>query len=83
MYAIAGDGVNARRYATTALATAEDNDLGAFFVAYAHEALARAAALGGDSDGASSHLHEARRLAAEVGDPDDRKMLEADLEDIL
>ena len=51
-----------------------------FYLGYAHEALARAATIGGDNGRAAKHLSEARRLAAQVADADERSMLERDLE---
>lgn len=82
VYALAGDANGSRRYGELSLQAARDSDLGPFFIGYAHEALARAARLAGDSDAMSRHLHEARRSAEQVPVPDDRKALEADLDSI-
>ena len=46
-----------------------------FFLAYAHEALARAAALNGDPNGCAHHLTEARKLAPRVSDLEERGKL--------
>ncbi len=53
-----------------------------FFMGYAHEALARAAAIQGDLRLMSEHLAQARMLAELVKVPDDRQLLVADLETI-
>lgn len=82
VYALAGDANSARRYGESSLRAASRGDLGPFFSGYGHEALARAARLAGDSDAMSQHLHEARSLAEQVADADDRKVLEADLDAI-
>ena len=42
----------------------------AFFLGYAHEAMARAAMIAGDQSKKSDHLAEARRLAAQVPEAD-------------
>ncbi len=54
-------------------------ELELFYLAYAHEALARAAQGGGDSAAAGEHLGRAEDLAAAVADPEEREMLLADL----
>jgi DNA-binding transcriptional MerR regulator len=46
---------------------------------FAHEALARAHAVAGETDEARRHLERARELAAAVRDEDERGLLEADL----
>lgn len=53
-----------------------------FYRAYAHEALARAALAAGDFETLACQLQAARRLAAEVGDGDERALLERDLESL-
>jgi len=53
-----------------------------FYLAYAHEALARAASLLGHTDAARHHLAEAHRLAETVPDPTDREPLLKDLASI-
>lgn len=56
--------------------------LAPFYQGYAHEALARAAKLGGDVDRAQHHASAARQLAAQISDPDERAMLEKDLDEL-
>ena len=46
---------------------------------YAHEALARAHGLAGDTDEAARHAAQARELAQHVSGPEDREHLEEDL----
>ncbi|MBL6852010.1 MAG: hypothetical protein ISS15_10805 [Alphaproteobacteria bacterium] len=53
-----------------------------FGVAYAHEALARAALGLGEGGAAAAHLREAGELAKSVTDERDRKLLETDLESL-
>lgn len=53
-----------------------------FYIGYAHEALARAAMVGGDSQRMNQHLREAREFASQVSDPEERAVLEKDLEAI-
>lgn len=53
-----------------------------FYLAYAHEALARAATILGRTDDARNHLEEAHRLAEAVPDPADREPLLKDLASI-
>lgn len=55
------------------------DSLAPFYKGFAHEALARAAALTGDAAAKDRHLAEARRWAAQVADAEERSMLESDL----
>lgn len=77
IFSLLGDAANATRYGETCLqhSAAEPP----FFLAYAHEALARAATLSGDTNRAARHVAEARSLAPLVDDAGDRAMLEKDL----
>jgi len=52
------------------------------YLAYAHEALARAELLAGDAARVGEHLAEARRLAAGVTDAEEKTGLLKDLESI-
>jgi hypothetical protein len=73
---------NARRYARLCLDTALGGPADPFYTAFGYEALARAEALAGDSEKKTQYLAEARRLAEQVSDPEDRGVLEADLSTI-
>lgn len=57
-------------------------DLAPFYVAYAHEALARASVLTNDTPAVKKHLEAARALAQAVEQADDRAALLKDLESI-
>lgn len=79
-YAVLGDAVNARRFGELCLKHSGNEP--AFFLAYAHEALARAARLAGECSLHEQHLAEALRLASEVADIDERALLEKDLDSL-
>jgi len=79
VYATLGRAEPARYHGRRALEVALKNRLGRFYVAYAHEALARAAAVAGDRRERDRQLRAARRIGAGVRDRDDRRMLEEDL----
>ncbi len=72
-----GNGLEARRFAARSAMHAAGEP--AFFMAYAHEALARAGRILNDEEAVQRHLAEARRLLAEVTDAEERQLLEADL----
>lgn len=55
-------------------------DLDPFVIAFAHEAIARAAAHVDDVDTFEAHLMAARELALEIEDEEDRRVLAADLD---
>lgn len=77
VYAVLGQVESARNYGRLCL-----NASGAeppFFLGYAHEALARAEQLAGNTSAARRHLAEAHRLAALVPDAEERRALENDL----
>ena len=80
IYALLGQCENARESGHFSLAYSKDE--GPFYQAYAHEALARAEFSAGNRDGADGHLREARALSSEINDPEERKMLEDDLDSI-
>ena len=68
---------DARRYGELSLRyTSADEP---FQLAYAHEALARAAKIAGDRAECGKHLERATKLAESIGEPDDRKLLLDDL----
>jgi len=80
VYALRGDARSALHYAEICLRYSQSQP--PFFLAYAHEAIARAAVLNGDTDRATRHISEARRLASQVADPEERTALEKDLDTI-
>ena len=77
VHALLGQADNAQRYAERCqqVSTAQPP----FFQAYAHEAFARAAIIGGDLALGRSHLEQASTLALQVEDPQDRALLHGDL----
>ncbi|MHA3770374.1 hypothetical protein ACXR0O_02420 [Verrucomicrobiota bacterium sgz303538] len=64
------------------LELAEDYQLGAFHVAYAHEALARAYLIT-DREKAAHHLERARAAVEEINDKEERALVEKDLTTIV
>lgn len=77
VYAVLGDGNNAKRYGELCLAVSGKEP--PFYLGYAHEALARAALVQKDRGAFDRHLAEARTQASLVGDPGERTFLEDDL----
>jgi hypothetical protein len=75
--AVLGNAREAQRYAEICLAYS--GELEPFHLGYAHEALARAAALSGDSLGLSNQLALAEAQAALVVREEDREALRKDL----
>jgi hypothetical protein len=53
---------------------------GPFYLGYAYEALARAARLSGDDQRAEQHAQQARKLAKQISDVEDRAVLLKDLD---
>jgi hypothetical protein len=79
VYAVVGRAEPATYHARRALEIARRHRLGRFYLAYAYEALARAAAVSGERRTRNRYLREARRIGATVRDRDDRRMLLEDL----
>jgi hypothetical protein len=77
VYGVLRQAENARHYGALSLAAAQDES--AFFLGYAHEALARAAKVAGDEAVLQEHLSRAMEFAAQVEDELERQWLEADL----
>ncbi|HET8739884.1 MAG TPA: hypothetical protein VFO17_09145 [Acidimicrobiia bacterium] len=69
----------ARRFGERSLEIAIENELDPFVVGFAHEAIARAAAIVDDVETFTEHLELARAALAEVEDDEDREVLQADL----
>lgn len=82
VYALMGDAPLARWYGERALQHAEDGQLGPFYTGFAHETLARAAALDGDHPLARRHIAAATALAGRVRSGEDRARLDAALGEI-
>ncbi len=84
VYAVLGDGGNAKRYGALCLAVSQAKppfrqQEPPFFLGYAHEALARAALVQEDRTAFDRHLAAAREQAVLVSDVEERKLLEDDL----
>jgi len=82
VYSVLEDLHNARRYAASSLRRCHQHDLGPFLTAYAHEALARVAALADDAYERDRNLDDARALADQIEREEDRKALLGDLASI-
>ena len=80
VYALLGQADNARRYGLLCLKYSQGE--APFYLGYAYEALARAEWVAGNSANVKAYLLEAQKLTAEVGDPEDRELLEKDLASI-
>ncbi len=79
--AAVGDGPLARVFAESSLGHLED-DSPAWLRASLYEGLARACAADGDRDGRDAGVERARRELAEETDPEDRELIEAQLDDV-
>ncbi|MFA9431181.1 hypothetical protein [Egicoccus sp. AB-alg2] len=82
VYAELGRAEPATWHARRTLAICLANGLGGFLEGAAHEAVARAGLLAGDLDTVRVHLGQARAIAAEVEDDEDRAILESDLDEL-
>jgi hypothetical protein len=77
-----GHGDLAVRYATQALATTEAEGWQDFALAAAHESVARASAAAGDRQARDRHLALGRAALDLIDDPDDRAVIETQLDDV-
>jgi hypothetical protein len=82
VYSVLGRVDEARRYAALSLEAARGGEISPFYHGYAYEALARAESAAGDRRKMSEFLAEARRIAVDVADEEERKALLSDLENI-
>lgn len=82
VYAVLGRAGPALHHGRLAQRFAERGGLGTFYLAYGHEAIARALAVAGDRAGADAALAQARALASQVADEDERNALLADLDTV-
>jgi len=79
VHAVLGDGQAALAHAEKSLAACESHGFGDFDLAYAYEAMARAAATLQDLVAARHYLDLAREAGAAIGEPGDRDLFFADL----
>ena len=77
--AVLGYAEMSSRFAQRSLDLSIEHDLGPFVAGFAHEALARAAADVDDVETFTEHVAAARALLADISDPEERGVLEADL----
>jgi hypothetical protein len=80
VHAVLGLGDAARHHAAACLAASAGEP--PFYLAYAHEAAARAASVSGDEEEKSSHIESAWILATRIEDPGEREMIERDLAEL-
>jgi hypothetical protein len=83
IYAITGRPENATWYAEKCREVTEDADLPPFYLGYAYEALARAAASGRNRQAAMEYIMAAREVAKREQSEEDRQLLLDDLATIL
>ncbi len=79
VYSVLGRGEPALHHAQACLAICQDGELDDWVLAAAYEALARAAAVAGDMAGSRTWLAHARSAVAAIADPEDREVIEGDL----
>lgn len=82
IYAILEQPENAIHYGSLCLQASQQEGVPPFYLGYAYEALARAAAVAGNHQDMAIYLEKARAAANEVQEEDERKMLLDDLESI-
>jgi hypothetical protein len=73
---------NARRYGLLCLEASQAQEVSPFYLGYAYEALARAEMVAGDTAKKEEYLKKARETADRIEDPEEKKLLLADLETI-
>ena len=79
VYVVVGHPDEARRYGEESLRLCHQHALSPFYLAYAHEALARVEASGGNDVAREYHLAEAKLAAGEIATDSDRQALLDDL----
>ena len=82
VYAVLDRAEPALHHARRVLEICEENGIGDWDLAFAHEAIARAQAVAGDETATDAALADARAAAEGIADPEDRALLESDLETI-
>jgi hypothetical protein len=80
VYTVLGRPEPAGYHARRCLQICQDNGIGDWDIAYAYEALARAAGIGGDAEAARSWSEQAYAAAEQIAEDEDRQHLLADLE---
>ncbi len=83
VYSELGSPEPAMYHAQRCLAICVENDLGSFDLAYAYEAIARAAAVAGHKDDCRHHLDLARTMGETIEKADFKELLMDDLKTII
>lgn len=79
VYTVLGRGEPAGYHARRCLEICQANGIGDWDLAFAYEALARAASVAGDLPAARSWVEQARRAAGDIAEDEDRDAVLADL----
>lgn len=83
VYAVLNEGRLARFFAERSLDSYQrDPEMGAFYGAFSHEALARAARVLGEPEGVAQHVEAATALAEQIDDEKSRVWLLSNLDDL-
>jgi tetratricopeptide (TPR) repeat protein len=80
VYALLGRSEAALRYAQLCLEASQGDEILPFYLAYAYEALARAAMVAGNPEKVIEYLRKAEQVAEKMTDLEAKKQLIADLE---
>jgi len=79
VYATLGRAEPARYHAKRALDICQEHGIGDFDLAFCYEALARASAIAGDAEETARWTARAVEATEQIGDPEDRGLVRADL----
>jgi hypothetical protein len=79
VYALMRQPDNARHYGELCLEASRGEGVEPYYRGVAYEALARAEAVAGNQEKTEDYLIQAHQIAAELSDPEEKKMLLADL----
>ena len=82
VFALLGQADNARHYGELCLEASQVDGVEPFYRGYAYEALARAEWVAGDGHKKDAFILQARQVAQEIMDKEDRERLLADLDTI-
>ena len=79
VYAVLGRSEPALWHARRCVALCEEHGIGDFDIAFGWEAVSRAQSVAGDRLAARDAMEQARQLAADIGEEEDRELLVSDL----
>ena len=82
VYSVIESSIEAMRYAKDCLDVSETASLNPFYMAYAHEAVSRAALIGGNVVLAKEHLNLANDYAVNVSEANDKNLINSDLKEL-